>query len=56
MFVLQDTAGHERYESMTRMYYRGAVSAILCYDITNKSTFERARFWAGELRATEEVR
>ncbi|KAL4231466.1 Ras-related protein Rab-24 [Mactra antiquata] len=49
-----DTAGHERYESMTRMYYRGAVACILCYDLTDKSSFDRARFWAGELRATEE--
>lgn len=48
-----DTAGHERYESMTRMYYRGSVAAILCYDITDKASFDRTRFWAGELKATE---
>ncbi|XP_052772674.1 ras-related protein Rab-24-like [Mya arenaria] len=48
-----DTAGHERYESMTRMYYRSAVACILCYDITDKSSFDRIRFWAGELQATE---
>ncbi|KAH3707347.1 ras-related protein Rab-24-like [Dreissena polymorpha] len=48
-----DTAGHEAYESITRMYYRGAVACILCYDITDKSSFERARFWAGELTNTE---
>ena len=27
----QDTAGSERYESMSRIYYRGAKAAIVCY-------------------------
>uniref|UniRef100_A0A1X7UTN9 dCMP deaminase n=1 Tax=Amphimedon queenslandica TaxID=400682 RepID=A0A1X7UTN9_AMPQE len=29
---LADTAGSERYESMSRIYYRGAKSAIVCFD------------------------
>ena len=52
---LQDTAGHERYESMTRIYYRGAAACILCYDITDRTSFDRVRFWAGELKSTEQV-
>ncbi len=28
---LQDTAGSERYESMSRIYYRGAKAAIVCF-------------------------
>lgn len=28
---MQDTAGSERYESMSRIYYRGAKAAIVCY-------------------------
>lgn len=28
---MQDTAGSERYESMSRIYYRGARAAIVCY-------------------------
>ena len=28
---VQDTAGSERYESMSRIYYRGARAAIVCY-------------------------
>lgn len=27
----QDTAGSERYEAMSRIYYRGAKAAIVCY-------------------------
>jgi Ras-related protein Rab-24 len=28
---MQDTAGAERYESMSRIYYRSARAAIVCY-------------------------
>lgn len=30
-----DTAGQERYHSLAPMYYRGAVAAIIVYDITS---------------------
>ena len=32
------------------MYYRGAQAAIVVYDITNPSSFERAKFWVKELQ------
>lgn len=49
-----DTAGSERYEAMSRIYYRGAFAAIVCYDLTNKQSFERVRFWVSELQKYEE--
>ena len=55
MVTFQDTAGSERYESMSRIYYRGAKAAIVCYDLTEKASFERARFWVAELKKNEEV-
>ena len=30
---LWDTAGSERYESMTKMYYRGSSVALVCYGL-----------------------
>jgi small GTP-binding protein len=39
-FVVWDTAGQERYRSLAAAYYRGAVSVILCYDISNLHSFE----------------
>ncbi|KAL3864009.1 hypothetical protein ACJMK2_005721 [Sinanodonta woodiana] len=49
-----DTAGSERYTSMSRMYYRKAKAAIICYDITTRSTLIKARYWAQELKRMEE--
>ncbi|NP_001084603.1 uncharacterized protein LOC414556 [Xenopus laevis] len=49
-----DTAGSERYEAMSRIYYRGAKAAIVCYDLTDASSFERVKFWVNELQNLEE--
>ena len=40
---------------MSRIYYRGARGAIVCYDLTDKTSFERAKFWVNELKNNEEV-
>ncbi|XP_073966766.1 ras-related protein Rab-24-like isoform X2 [Choristoneura fumiferana] len=49
-----DTAGSERYESMTRMYYRGAHAAVICYEPTSLESWARLRHWLTELRTVEE--
>ncbi|KAK2542638.1 Rab24 [Columba guinea] len=49
-----DTAGSERYEAMSRIYYRGARAAVVCYDLTDSSSFQRAKFWVNELQNCEE--
>ncbi|XP_048607235.1 ras-related protein RABA1e-like isoform X5 [Brassica napus] len=45
---LWDTAGQER--AITSAYYRGAVGALLVYDITRHITFENVERWLKELR------
>ncbi|KAF6001213.1 hypothetical protein CCYA_CCYA16G4095 [Cyanidiococcus yangmingshanensis] len=45
-----DTAGQERYRAITSAYYRGAVGALLVYDISKRSSFENAERWLKELR------
>ncbi|KAG0503546.1 hypothetical protein HPP92_003618 [Vanilla planifolia] len=45
-----DTAGQERYRAITSAYYRGAVGALLVYDVTRHATFENTERWLRELR------
>jgi len=45
-----DTAGQERYRAITSAYYRGAMGALLVYDITKGNTFETVERWLNELR------
>ncbi|EJD06273.1 ras-domain-containing protein [Fomitiporia mediterranea MF3/22] len=45
-----DTAGQERYRAITSAYYRGAVGALLVYDIAKQSTFDNVQRWLKELR------
>ncbi|KAK1307795.1 Ras-related protein Rab11D [Acorus calamus] len=45
-----DTAGQERYRAVTSAYYRGALGAMLVYDITKRQTFEHIPRWLEELR------
>ncbi|CAL9123514.1 unnamed protein product [Musa textilis] len=45
-----DTAGQERYRAITSAYYRGAVGALLVYDITKQKTFDNVQRWLRELR------
>lgn len=45
-----DTAGQERYRAITSAYYRGAVGALLVYDISKHVTYENVVRWLKELR------
>ena len=45
-----DTAGQERYRAITSAYYRGAVGALLVYDVTKRESFDDAAKWLKELR------
>lgn len=46
-----DTAGQERYRAVTSAYYRGALGAMLVYDITNRQTFDHIPKWVEDLRS-----
>lgn len=40
-----DTAGAERFEALSRMYYNGAKAAVLAFDPCNAKSFEKLKFW-----------
>lgn len=49
-----DTAGQERYRAITSAYYRGAVGALVVYDITKYPSFTNVEKWLKELRENAE--
>ena len=55
MYKIQiwDTAGQDRFRSITKNYYKGAHGIVLIYDITDKKTFENVRNWVKQIK--EEV-
>uniref|UniRef100_A0AAY5KAU6 RAB18, member RAS oncogene family n=1 Tax=Esox lucius TaxID=8010 RepID=A0AAY5KAU6_ESOLU len=44
-----DTAGQERFRTLTPSYYRGAQGVILVYDVTKRDSFTRLENWLNEL-------
>ena len=40
-----DTAGEDRFRSITRNYYKGAKGILLIFDVTDKETFTHVRDW-----------
>lgn len=45
-----DTAGQERYRAITSAYYRGAVGALIVYDISKTELYESVLRWLKELK------
>ena len=50
-FDIWDTAGQEKYRSLTKFFYNEAKAAILVYDITNKKSFQEIKnYWCNEIK------
>lgn len=45
-----DTAGQEKFQSVTTHHYRATDGALLVFDISNESSFLNLDKWLGELR------
>ncbi|KAK6149658.1 hypothetical protein DH2020_017183 [Rehmannia glutinosa] len=50
-----DTAGQERFRAVTSAYYRGAVGALLVYDVSRRQTFESIGRWLNELHTHSDM-
>ena len=48
-----DTAGQDRFRSITKNYYKGAHGIILIYDVTSRKTYENIKNWVAQIK--EEV-
>jgi small GTP-binding protein len=49
IFQMWDTAGHERFRSMTRMYYRGASLALIVFAVNDAQSFAEIESWRESL-------
>eukprot|EP00012_Vannella_robusta_P005615 CAMPEP_0206203632 /NCGR_PEP_ID=MMETSP0166-20121206/12972_1 /ASSEMBLY_ACC=CAM_ASM_000260 /TAXON_ID=95228 /ORGANISM="Vannella robusta, Strain DIVA3 518/3/11/1/6" /LENGTH=199 /DNA_ID=CAMNT_0053622961 /DNA_START=818 /DNA_END=1413 /DNA_ORIENTATION=+ len=47
---IADTAGQERYRTLTSSHYRYVDGVILVYDITDRNSFESLSWWIGEVK------
>ena len=47
---LFDTAGQEKFRSITHNYYKGSDGILLIYDIDDKSSFESIEMWIESIR------
>ena len=50
-FEIWDTAGQEKYRSLTQIFYKDATIAILVYDITSERSFEEMEnYWYKQIK------
>eukprot|EP00049_Salpingoeca_infusionum_P001936 m.52172 g.52172 ORF g.52172 m.52172 type:complete len:215 (-) comp11288_c1_seq1:85-729(-) len=48
---LWDIAGHERFSHMTRVYYKHAIAAVVCFDLSRAVTLDGAAKWKQDVDA-----
>lgn len=48
--AIWDSAGQERFRSITKQQYRGVQGLILVYDMTDKNSFETLNFWLNSIQ------
>ncbi|KAF9441844.1 putative Rab/GTPase [Macrolepiota fuliginosa MF-IS2] len=47
--LIWDTAGQDRFKSITKAYYRGSEGVLLVYDVSDYPSFQGIRKWVDEL-------
>jgi len=47
--AIWDLAGQEQFSNLREYYLAGTLAAIICFDITQKSTFEHVPAWMQEI-------
>ena len=47
---LFDTAGQERFRSISKRYFKDSQGIILIYDITNRITFDHLEMWLSSIK------
>jgi len=50
---ITDTAGQERFRSLTKMFYKGADGILVGFDLTDPKTLEQVNYWIGQIEANK---
>eukprot|EP00331_Platyophrya_macrostoma_P022652 CAMPEP_0176455568 /NCGR_PEP_ID=MMETSP0127-20121128/30705_1 /TAXON_ID=938130 /ORGANISM="Platyophrya macrostoma, Strain WH" /LENGTH=174 /DNA_ID=CAMNT_0017845231 /DNA_START=157 /DNA_END=682 /DNA_ORIENTATION=- len=45
-----DTAGQEKYRSITQNFYKNAMGVIIVFDLTDEGTFDNVRNWIRQIK------
>jgi len=45
-----DTAGQEKFRSVIRSYYRGAIGILIVFDLTQNETFSHVKLWLNDAK------
>ena len=53
-FTLWDTAGQEKYKSISRQYYKKADGILLLFDVNDMGTFDNVNMWINEIYENSE--
>jgi Ras-related protein Rab-1A len=47
--IIFDLAGQERFKTITISYFKNTHGALICFDLTNRNSFQNVRNWLEEL-------
>ena len=45
-----DTAGQEKFRSVVKNYYRGAIGVLIVFDLTKNETFSHVKLWLNDVK------
>lgn len=45
-----DTAGQPQFRILGKMYYQNAAAAVICYDVSSRSSYDRMKLWLEEVQ------
>ena len=48
-----DTAGQEKFDSLTKLYFNNTEAALIVYDVTSELSFEKVKKWVQDLDSHE---
>ena len=48
-----DTAGQEKFDALTKLYFNNTEAALIVYDVTSEMSYEKVKKWVADLDSHE---